>query len=40
VGPLLRRRCESRNLEWFNKWLKGDRTTRFEKLFPSTGRVR
>ncbi len=35
VGPLLRRRCERRNLEWFNKWLKGDRTTSFEKLFPS-----
>ncbi len=34
VGPLIRRRCLRRNLEWFNKWLKGDRTTSFEKLFP------
>jgi prolyl oligopeptidase len=33
VGPLLRRRCLRRNLEWFNKWLKGDRTTSFEKVF-------
>ena len=35
VGPLLRRRCERRNLEWFNKWLKSDRNTSFEKLFPT-----
>ena len=35
TGPLLRRRSERRNLEWFNKWLKGDRTTSFEKLFPA-----
>jgi len=34
-GPLLRRRCLRRNLEWFNKWLQGDRTTSFEKLFPA-----
>ncbi len=34
VGPLLLRRCERRNLEWFNKWLKDDRSTSFEKLFP------
>jgi dipeptidyl aminopeptidase/acylaminoacyl peptidase len=34
TGPLLRRRCLKRNLEWFNKWLKGDRTKSFEKLFP------
>lgn len=33
VGPLLRRRCLRRNLEWFNKWLKGDRTTSFERIF-------
>jgi dipeptidyl aminopeptidase/acylaminoacyl peptidase len=35
VGPLLRRRCLRRNLEWFNKWLKGDKSTSFEKLFPN-----
>jgi len=34
TGPLLRRRCLRRNLEWFNKWLKGDRNTSFERLFP------
>jgi len=34
LSPLLRRRCLRRNLEWFNKWLKGDRTTSFEALFP------
>jgi dipeptidyl aminopeptidase/acylaminoacyl peptidase len=34
-GPLLKRRCLRRNLEWFNKWLRGDRTTSFEKLFPA-----
>ncbi|MBM3748490.1 MAG: S9 family peptidase [Acidobacteria bacterium] len=34
TGPLLKRRCLRRNLEWFNKWLKGDRTTSFEKPFP------
>jgi hypothetical protein len=35
TGPLLKRRCLRRNLEWFNKWLKGDRATSFEKLFPA-----
>ena len=35
TGPLLHRRVLRRNLEWFNKWLKGDRTTSFEKLFPA-----
>jgi dipeptidyl aminopeptidase/acylaminoacyl peptidase len=35
TGPLLRRRCLRRNLDWFNKWLKGDKTTSFEKLFPT-----
>jgi dipeptidyl aminopeptidase/acylaminoacyl peptidase len=34
-GPLLHRRCLHRNLEWFNKWLKGDTSTSFEKLFPT-----
>lgn len=33
-SPLLLRRCLRRNLEWFNKWLKGDAATSFEKLFP------
>jgi dipeptidyl aminopeptidase/acylaminoacyl peptidase len=35
TGPLLHRRVLRRNLEWFNKWLKGDRTTSFETLFPA-----
>ncbi len=29
-SPLAHRRCLRRNLEWFNKWLKGDRNTSFE----------
>ena len=33
--PLLLRRILNKNLEWFSKWLKGDTTTSFERLFPS-----
>lgn len=35
LDPKLRRRCLRRHVDWFNKWLKADRTTPFERLFPS-----
>lgn len=36
TDPLLHRRILRKNLEWFNKWLKGDTETSFERLFPSS----
>ncbi|MFC2087371.1 prolyl oligopeptidase family serine peptidase [Bacteroidota bacterium] len=35
IDPLLHKRCLTKNLEWFNKWIKGDTNTSFERLFPS-----
>lgn len=34
TDPLLYKRILTKNLEWFNKWLKDDTTTSFEPLFP------
>ncbi|RNC66799.1 S9 family peptidase [Proteiniphilum sp. X52] len=37
TDPLLYKRILTKNLEWFNKWLKNDTTTSFEDLYPTGG---
>ncbi|WP_091820244.1 MULTISPECIES: alpha/beta hydrolase family protein [unclassified Prevotella] len=34
TDPVLYRRILTKNLEWFNKWLKEDTTTSFERIYP------
>jgi dipeptidyl aminopeptidase/acylaminoacyl peptidase len=34
TDPLLYKRILTKNLEWFNKWLKDDKSTSFETIFP------
>lgn len=34
TNPLLYKRILTKNLEWFNKWLKDDTSTSFERIFP------